>query len=352
MKRVLAALVFLGAVHAAIPVFNLRGRPVGAVAVAADENGTATAWLTLVEVRGSRTLAERWLVVYGFPEAGLPALAPGDPVAIAVRPYRPHRYGAPYPGPRRYALAAPAGPKGGLPRRLGEARTVRPCPELPELPPPLDRIALACRGKTAPIGRAGETLAYRLGHDPFFGKGTLFAWIGKDHARALAIGEEAALFFAIPNPRLPPPEDAWLLDAAPELALPLPEAALEPAAFALSYPGRLYVRAHRFRLEVRPLGREGGLVRYAVRRHDLLGGEAAAIEVFGDGVLGPHYLNQRLARDFLWAALGFTWEGNAGGLTFAYQGAPLLEAAGAKGRIEKLTVYGPKGPRIVVRRLP
>ena len=234
MKRGLLFLLFFVPALAAKPEFPLRGLAVGAVAVASDPGGPAQRWLTLIRAENPESPWE-WVAVLGQKEGENPAVPAGARIEAVVARFRVLRPGhpEPYPGPPRVRLVqARIEGKGELPQSLGEAAVVRPCPKLPELPPPLDRIRLACEGKRPPLGRSGEALAYLL-NDPLFGEAFMLAWMQDGYALVTAVGSDMALFFALPKNRLPPLSQAVALASAPRLDLPLPPAAQTDATFRL-----------------------------------------------------------------------------------------------------------------------
>jgi len=343
MPVLLALLLLLFSAWAKKPEFPLSGAAVGAVAVTADENGRASAWLTLVRSEGENA-PWSWVAVFGVrdPKAHLPAIPAGVRVDLTVAEYRAHPYPVRLPGPTRVLVVRGRWKgKGRLPERLGEAVCADPNAPLPHLSPPLDRIALACTGENPPLGRSGEAVRFLL-DDPFFGNGELWAWLQGDHALVTLIGSELALYAALPREKLPPESAARALGASPILTLPFPKVAGKRATFRLAYPNRLYPSAHEFRLEVVPEGRTGSLMRYRLIRYDLLSGVWAETEVFGAGALGPHYIHPNLLNAFIWTDLWWTWEGIAGRFDYGIRRAPLLEALyRADGRLERLEATGP-----------
>ncbi len=362
MKRGLLLLLLLIPSLAMKPEFPLQGLAVGSVAVAADPAGQAQRWLTLIHAENPGSPWE-WVVVLGQKNGENPAVPVGVRLDAVIAKYRVLRPGhpEPYPGPPRVHLVrARIEGKGELPKSLGEAAVVRPCPRLPELPPPLDRIGLACEGKRPPLGRSGEALAYLLKdpffgkRDPLFGEAFMLAWIQEDHALITALGSELALFFALPKDRLPPPSRAVALASAPRLNLPLPPVAKKSVIFRLQYPSRLYIKAHDFHLAVTFQGIEGGLARYRVERYDLLGDERASATLYGAGAFGPHYLNPSLPQGFAWAFQEMTWQWEAGSFTFGFGDWPYLEGRYREdGELRELILRS-KGaePAIRLQRLP
>ena len=362
MKRGIAIVLYLLFALAVKPEFPLRGLAVGAVAVGVDQEGRANRWLTLIHAENPEAPWE-WVVVLGQKDGENPAVPAGVRIDAVIAKYRVLRPGhpEPYPGPPRVRLVrARIEGKGELPKSLGEAAVVRPCPRLPELPPPLDRIGLACEGKRPPLGRSGEALAYLLKapffgeRDPLFGEAFMLAWIQEDHALVTAVGSELALFFALPKDRLPPPSRAVALASAPRLASPLPPVARKSAVFRLEYPYRRYLKAHDFRLAVTFEGLEGGLARYRVERYDLLGDERSSAVLYGAGAFGPHYLNPDLPEGFAWAFQEMTWRWEAGNFAFGFMDWSYLEGVYQEdGGLHTLVLRSKEGePAIRLRRLP
>ena len=362
MKRALISLLFLVPALAVKPEFPLRGLAVGAVAVASDPAGQVQRWLTLIHAENPESHWE-WVVVLGQKDGENPAVPAGARIEAVVTKFRVLRPGhpEPYPGPPRVRLVqARIEGKGELPQSLGEAAVVRPCPNLPELPPPLDRIRLACEGKRPPLGRSGEALAYALTDpffgrkDPLFGEAFILAWMQDGYALVTAVGSDMALFFALPKDRLPPLSRAVALASAPRLDLPLPQAAKTDATFRLSYPNRLYIKAHDYRLSVTFEGLEGRLARYRVKRYDLLGEEQSSAVLYGAGAFGPHYLNPSFSEGFAWAFQEMTWVRLPGSFTFGYFDRPYLEAQYRRdGTLDRLVLTGnAERPALELRRWP
>ncbi len=335
---------------AAKPEFWVEGRAVGALAVASDATGRAYAWYTLVQTEGKDAPWD-WVVVLGNQKEPdrFPVVPAGSRVHLLVREYRPDPYLVPPPGPPRVIVVQgkPAG-EGHLPKKLGEALCFKNLAAFPDFPPPLDRIPLACKGETPPLGRPGEAVRYWI-EDPFFGNGELWAWYQQDHALVTIVGSELALFGALPKNQLLPRARALALGSAPRLSLPFPEPAARPAAFRLRYPNRRYFKPHAFRLEVVPEGRRGALMRFRIMLYDLAEGTLRETRIFGSGVLGPHYAHPKLWSAFTWNELSWIWEGSAGQLGYGYRRPNLLVARYREnGGLEQLSVRG--GPELL--RIP